>query len=96
MIDERHNLYIQTTTYRIPLLCRCAAASPQGVLRTQQTIAKLQAVQPPHDGSPAPVLVYFSTLLEQGKLNKYETLELCRPVIAQQKKVISDYLISDN
>ncbi|GMS88450.1 hypothetical protein PENTCL1PPCAC_10625, partial [Pristionchus entomophagus] len=65
---------------------KCAAASPQGVLRTQQTIAKLQAVQPPMDGSPAPVLVYFSTLLEQGKLNKYETLELCRPVIAQQKK----------
>ena len=66
---------------------RCAANSPQGVLRTQATMQKLQQVPAPGDGSPAPVLVYFSTLLEQNKLNKYETLELCKPVIAQQKKV---------
>lgn len=65
---------------------KTAAQSPQGVLRTPATIQKLQALPAPPEGGAAPVLVYFSSLLEQGKLNKHESLELCRPVVAQNKK----------
>lgn len=37
-------------------------------------------------GQPSPLLQYFSTLLEKGKLNKIESLELARPVLQQGRK----------
>ena len=59
-----------------------AASSPQGVLRTSETIQRFQGM--PHQaGQPQPVLQYFSTLLEKGKLNTTETIELARPVLQQ-------------
>lgn len=36
-------------------------------------------------GQPQALLIYFQKLLERGKLNKLETLELCGPVVAQGK-----------
>lgn len=36
-------------------------------------------------GQPQPLLIYFQKLLERGKLNKLETLELCGPVLGQGK-----------
>ncbi|CAJ0571334.1 unnamed protein product, partial [Mesorhabditis spiculigera] len=64
---------------------KIAATAPQGILRTPATIQRFQQIAAP-PGQQAPLLQYFSILLEQGKLNKYETLELCRPVVAQGKK----------
>uniref|UniRef100_A0A914HD52 Clathrin heavy chain n=1 Tax=Globodera rostochiensis TaxID=31243 RepID=A0A914HD52_GLORO len=52
-------------------------------------------VAPPQGKGPAPLLIYFTTLLEQGSLNKYESLELCRPVLAQGKKQIVEKWISE-
>lgn len=34
-------------------------------------------------GSPPPVFQYFSVLLERGKLNSMESIELTRPVLTQ-------------
>lgn len=34
-------------------------------------------------GSPPPVFQYFSVLLERGKLNGMESIELTRPVLTQ-------------
>jgi clathrin heavy chain len=62
---------------------QCAAESPMGVLRTADTIRKFQAL--PATGGQSPILQYFSTLLEHGKLNALETVELARPAVQQGK-----------
>ncbi|VDK49477.1 unnamed protein product [Anisakis simplex] len=61
---------------------KVAATAPQGILRTPQTIQKFQQC-PVKGPGPTPLLQYFGILLDQGQLNKYETLELCRPVLQQ-------------
>ena len=62
-----------------------AATSPGGMLRTPETIQLFQNMAPVA-GQPLPVLQYFSILLEQGQLNKLESIELARPVVMQKKK----------
>merc|ERR1712166_30194 len=62
---------------------QCAAESPMGVLRTADTIRKFQ--QLPAQGGASPILQYFQTLLEHGKLNALETVELARPAVQQGK-----------
>ena len=64
---------------------KIAANSPRGFLRTQETIDKLKNL-PPQQGAMSVILQYFSVLLDKGSLNKYETLELARPVLAQNRK----------
>eukprot|EP00163_Fabomonas_tropica_P025672 TRINITY_DN4486_c0_g1_i1.p1 TRINITY_DN4486_c0_g1~~TRINITY_DN4486_c0_g1_i1.p1 ORF type:complete len:1704 (-),score=653.64 TRINITY_DN4486_c0_g1_i1:69-5180(-) len=59
-----------------------AANSPEGVLRTPETIQRFTQI-PQQPGQPAPVLQYFGILLERGKLNRYESLELTKPVLQQ-------------
>lgn len=55
-----------------------AANSPQGILRTAETINALKAL-PQGTG----LLQYFQILLKNGKLNKVESIELARPVLAK-------------
>eukprot|EP00271_Cylindrocystis_brebissonii_P014176 TRINITY_DN35436_c0_g1_i1.p1 TRINITY_DN35436_c0_g1~~TRINITY_DN35436_c0_g1_i1.p1 ORF type:complete len:1694 (-),score=426.59 TRINITY_DN35436_c0_g1_i1:500-5581(-) len=62
-----------------------AAESPQGILRTPDTVAKFQSV-PVQPGTTSPLLQYFGTLLTKGKLNAFESLELSRLVVNQNKK----------
>jgi len=62
-----------------------AAQCKSGLLRTPQTIQQFKSIQAP-PGQPSPILHYFITLLEYGKLNALESLELVRPVVAQQKR----------
>ncbi|KAL7229187.1 hypothetical protein ACSBR2_007811 [Camellia fascicularis] len=62
-----------------------AADSPQGILRTPDTVAKFQSV-PVQAGQTPPLLQYFGTLLTKGKLNAFESLELSRLVVNQNKK----------
>ena len=64
-----------------------AATSPGGMLRTPETIQLFQNMTPVA-GQPVPVLQYFSILLEQGQLNKLESIELVRPVVQQKKKTL--------
>ncbi|EKD02662.1 clathrin heavy chain 1 [Trichosporon asahii var. asahii CBS 8904] len=47
-------------------------------------------------GSLSPILQYFGILLEKGELNKYESLELARPVIQQGKKQLLEKWLKEN
>ncbi|KAL0708360.1 hypothetical protein Bca4012_074786 [Brassica carinata] len=72
-----------------------AAESPQGILRTPDTVAKFQSV-PVQAGQTPPLLQYFGTLLTKGKLNSYESLELSRLVVNQNKKnLLKNWLEED-
>lgn len=64
---------------------KVAAVAPKGILRTPQTIQRFQQV-PAAQGTTSPLLQYFGILLDKGQLNKYESLELCRPVLQQGRK----------
>jgi clathrin heavy chain len=74
---------------------RIAATSPRGILRTPQTIDMFKKL-PPVQGALSPILQYFGILLEKGELNKYESLELARPVIAQGKKPLLEKWLKEN
>ena len=50
-----------------------------GLLRTPQTIQQFKSVQTP-SGKPSPILRYFITLFEYGKLKALESQELVHPV----------------
>jgi len=74
---------------------KVAADSPQGFLRTQKTIQLFQQL-PAQPGQPSPLLQYFGTLLEKGKLNALESLELARPVLQQgRKELLEKWLTED-
>ncbi|KAE8039296.1 hypothetical protein FH972_011723 [Carpinus fangiana] len=72
-----------------------AAESPRGILRTPDTVAKFQSV-PVQAGQTPPLLQYFGTLLTRGKLNGFESLELSRLVVNQNKKnLLENWLAED-
>ncbi|CAL5416244.1 unnamed protein product [Camellia sinensis] len=72
-----------------------AAESPQGILRTSDTVAKFQSV-PVQARQTPPLLQYFGTLLTRGKLNAFESLELSRLVVNQNKKnLLENWLAED-
>ncbi|EFA76771.1 clathrin heavy chain [Heterostelium album PN500] len=75
---------------------KVAADSPGTILRNLQTIQRFQAVQAPPNGQPSPLLQYFGMLLEKGKLNKVESLELVRPVLQQGKKQFLEKWLTDD
>lgn len=64
---------------------KTAANSPRGFLRSPNTIERFKQV-PQQPGQMSIILQYFAMLLDHGKLNKFETLELVRPVLAQNRK----------
>lgn len=61
---------------------RLAATSPRGFLRTRETIARFAAL-PQEPGQPMPLMRYFSVVLEHGKLNALESVEVAKPVLQQ-------------
>jgi len=74
---------------------KVAAQAPKGILRTPQTIQRFQqvATQP---GQTSPLLQYFGILLDRGQLNKYESLELSRPVLQQGKKQLMEKWLKED
>lgn len=74
---------------------KVAAESPRGILRTPATILRFQQV-PPVPGQPQPVFQYFSVLLEKGKLNQLESIELAKPVIQQGRAQLLEKWISED
>jgi clathrin heavy chain len=74
---------------------KVAAESPRGLLRTPQTILRFQQV-PPVPGQPQPVFQYFSVLLEKGKLNQLESVELAKPVIQQGRAQLLEKWIAED
>ena len=74
----------------------CPPTPPlQGILRTPETIQRFQQV-PAQPGQTSPLLQYFGILLESSQLNKYEALELCRPVLAQGKKQLVEKWLKED
>lgn len=74
---------------------KVAASAPKGILRTPQTIQRFQQV-PAQPGQTSPLLQYFGILLDQGQLNKYESLELCRPVLQQGRKQLLEKWLKED
>ncbi|KAK1270290.1 Clathrin heavy chain 2 [Acorus gramineus] len=78
VVQRFHELFSQT---KYKEAAELAAESPQGILRTPDTVAKFQ---------------YFGTLLTRGKLNAFESLELSRLVVNQNKKnLLENWLAED-
>lgn len=74
---------------------KVAAEAPNGVLRTQETVAALHSLQ----GTPPPVLQYYSALLKKGPLKDFESVGLVQLVIASgapaAQKHIKDWIAED-
>lgn len=51
---------------------------------------------PTQPGQTSPLLQYFGILLDQGQLNKFESLELCRPVLAQGRKQLLEKWLKED
>ncbi|RSH92447.1 hypothetical protein EHS25_008863 [Saitozyma podzolica] len=77
MIQQQYQNYINSGQYGEA--AKIAANSPRGLLRTPQTIETFKKL-PNVPGTLSPILQYFGILLEKGELNKYESLELARPL----------------
>ncbi|KAF2142154.1 uncharacterized protein K452DRAFT_318450 [Aplosporella prunicola CBS 121167] len=73
---------------------KTAANSPRGFLRTPQTIERFKAA-PAQAGQLSVILQYFGMLLDKGKLNQFETLELVRPVLQQGRKHLLEKWLSE-
>ncbi|XP_037543645.1 clathrin heavy chain 1 [Nematolebias whitei] len=74
---------------------KVAANAPKGILRTPDTIRRFQSV-PTQPGQTSPLLQYFGILLDQGQLNKFESLELCRPVLQQGRKQLLEKWLKED
>ncbi|ELW64722.1 Clathrin heavy chain 2 [Tupaia chinensis] len=74
---------------------KVAASAPKGILRTSDTVRKFQSI-PAQPGQASPLLQYFGILLDQGQLNKLESLELCRPVLQQGRKQLLEKWLKED
>lgn len=73
------NNYMQSGNFvEAAKICR---NTPGDTLRNLDTINKFKSMQ----GTPAPILVYFQTILETGKLNAIESLEMTKPLVQQNR-----------
>jgi clathrin heavy chain len=74
---------------------RLAVTSPRGLLRTKETI-KLFEDMPDQVDQGKPIVQYVSALLESGKLNAVESVELSRSIIRQgQVPLIETWIAED-
>ena len=74
---------------------KIAANSPRGFLRTLNTIEKFKHA-PQQTGGLSVILQYFGMLLDKGGLNAYESVELVRPVMAQNRKHLLEKWLGEN
>ncbi|KAK6203342.1 uncharacterized protein RJT21DRAFT_119481 [Scheffersomyces amazonensis] len=72
---------------------KVAASSEQ--LRTPDTINKLKHITP-QPGQISPILEYFSILLDRGTLNKFESIELAKPVLQQDRKPLFEKWLKED
>ena len=73
---------------------RVVAASGNA-LRTPATIARFQQI-PAEPGQVPPLLQYFSTLLETGRLNEQESIEVAKPVLQQRRLPLMEKWLKDD
>lgn len=72
-----------------------AVAANSPALRSMETIQRFQQL-PSVPGQPSPLLQYFGILLEKGKLNNVESLELARPVLQQGRKQLLERWLNED
>ncbi|CAF9906424.1 MAG: hypothetical protein HETSPECPRED_006177 [Heterodermia speciosa] len=72
-----------------------AANSPRGFLRTPQTIERFRQA-PQIQGQLSTILQYFGILLDKGPLNQIESIELVKPVLAQNRKHLLEKWLGEN
>ena len=76
-------------------MCRCDGEIVDHLLFHCEFAHMLQSV-PVQAGQTPPLLQYFGTLLTRGKLNAFESLELSRLVVNQNKKnLLENWLAED-
>ena len=61
-------------------------------LRNINTINMFRQLQ----GNPNPILIYFQTMMNQGKLNKVESCEMAKPLIQQNRTDILNNMFREN
>ncbi|CAE8585594.1 unnamed protein product [Polarella glacialis] len=93
LFQQQFNKFFASGDYKGAALI--AAQCKSGLLRTPNTIQQFKNVQPP-PGQTSPILHYFSTLLEYGKLNALESVELLQPVVQQgRRELVEKWLKED-
>jgi clathrin heavy chain len=70
-------------------------AASGNALRTPATIARFQQI-PAEPNAVPPVLQYFSTLLESGRLNEQESIEVAKPVLMQRRLPLMEKWLKDD
>eukprot|EP00980_Cylindrotheca_fusiformis_P020304 scaffold7344_cov145-Cylindrotheca_fusiformis.AAC.2 len=70
-------------------------AASGNALRTPATIARFQQI-PAEPNAVPPVLQYFSTLLETGRLNEQESIEVAKPVLQQGRLQLMEKWLKDD
>ena len=75
---------------------KVAANSPRGFLRTLQTIERFKRAPQNPAGGLSVILQYFGLLLDKGTLNAYESVELVKPVMAQNRKHLLEKWLKEN
>jgi clathrin heavy chain len=70
--------------------------SPGGSLRTKQTLEVFKLLPPTSIGSIPPLLVYFSTMLEAGRLTAIESLELVTITLTQRRVELVETWLSED
>jgi len=66
---------------------RAARDAPNDLLRNVDTI-NLFKNAPTNPGQQAPILVYYQILMEKGKLNAIESMEIVKPLVIQDKRKV--------
>lgn len=56
--------------------------SPGDTLRNIETINLFKS----HQGQPQPILIYFQTIMNKGKLNAIESVEIAKPLVSSMKR----------
>ena len=71
---------------------KIVAQTPGDTLRNINTINMFKQLQ----GNPQPILIYFQTMMSQGKLNKVESCEMAKPLVQQGRTDILNNMFREN
>ena len=71
---------------------KIVAQTPGDTLRNINTINMFKQLQ----GNPQPILIYFQTMMSQGKLNKVESMEMAQPLVQQGRTDILNKMFNEN
>ena len=82
--------YMQNGNYQEA--AKIVAQTPGDTLRNINTINMFRQLQ----GNPNPILIYFQTMMNQGKLNKVESCEMAKPLIQQNRTDILNNMFREN